>query len=273
MARSALLSFLIAAAMLLAPHSAFIIGMIFMGSSILTLGLSIGLVSLRVPVGALPCPRASVVWRTLKDGFPFGLQVILATLYYQVDTMIVAEMLDVGMVGYYQASARLVLAVLPFAMLFINTFYPRLAGSYNSKTGDVECRSATAMMGILTVFGLVGTMVLGLFARFWILTIYGPKMLSSVAVLQILSLVLLIRSVAGGLGIVLIARRRQVVLVWAAGVATVVNVALNVLFIPRAGILACAWVNVFTNCIMLCIYAAALLVVKPATAVQVGHNA
>ena len=201
-------------------------------------------------------PELVAVCRLLVVGFPFALQAFLGLAYFQLGTLILGALTTSTEVGYYQSSMQIVLAAMLLPLAIVQAYYPRLAKAFS--TGDTNgMRLMRQMMSVLTTLGFCLTAMFGLGAPFLITLLYGTKMQPGIIVLQILSLVFIVRSAASGLGISLIALGWQKVQVLAGFVATVGGLLLNLLLIPRYGFVATAWVNLATNLAVLGIYAVA----------------
>jgi O-antigen/teichoic acid export membrane protein len=197
----------------------------------------------------------SVAWRLTRSAFPFALQTILGTIYFQSDTIIISELLDTINVGYYQAGGRLVTSFMRVANVLMSAFYPRvaqsLAGSIEGKVNLSVSRLFMHFMlsvgGILTLFFFGG-------AKSIILVLYGEKMAPAIPVLRVLGLVFVVRFVAGGYGLILISCHRQIIQLLGAIIAVITNITLNLVLVPRYGVVAAAWANTLTNIVVLGIY-------------------
>jgi O-antigen/teichoic acid export membrane protein len=251
---SLLLIFFLAGAYFVFPRTSMTVGLCMLLSNALEFGAALLLVKPMMQTETGILPSHTIVRDLLKFGLPFALNLILATLYFQIDTLIVGQILNLEEVGFYQAAIRLVMATIPVAMILINAFYPRLVRAYDPEARKFITSDHQKMLAALLVLGIAGAILFNILAQPIINLIYGPKMLASVPILQIFALVLVFRFMAGGYAVLLIARGQQIVLVWAAGSATVVNVVLNLVLIPRFGIAGSAWVNVITNLLILLIY-------------------
>ena len=215
-------------------------------------------------------PDRKVVQYLFRTGFPFALQLILGTLYFQVDTLIVGKLLNMEAVGYYQVAVRLVTAALPVSVILTSVFLPRLARAYNPKIRSFSSSDPLRMIGVLIILGISSTIFFLISAKPIITILYGSKMLASVPILRIFALVLIFRFVASGYGLLLIASQRQAITAWTAGIATVVNVFLNFVFVPQFGIAASAWSNVLTNFLILLIYLVAYYGKSPK--ISIGYS-
>jgi O-antigen/teichoic acid export membrane protein len=177
-------------------------------------------------------------------GLPFALQAILGTAYFQTDTLVLGAVRNSTEVAYYQSAMQIVTGLMLVSTAVIQAYYPRIAHQF-SVPGTAAMVSVKQMLRVLGGVGLCLMILTGLGAPLLLTLLYGPTMKPGIQVLQILSLVFLVRSIAGGLGITLMSTGYQRVLALAG---------LNLLFVPRNGYMAAAWVSLSTNLIILGIY-------------------
>ncbi len=194
-------------------------------------------------------------WYATVQAFPFAVQTILGLLYFQVDTVIMGEILPTSQMAYYQASMRLILAVMLLPSILISVFYPRVARELTQiKNKEGLLRDSRLLLETLGAVGSLLTIGFLITAPHIIYVVYGPHMAASTKILQVLSLILVVRMVTGGLGLILIAGHKQHIQILGATVAIVVNIGLNLVLLPRYGVVSAAWVNLFTNWIVFVVY-------------------
>jgi O-antigen/teichoic acid export membrane protein len=196
-----------------------------------------------------------VVWKIVVQAFPFALQAILGRLYFQVDTIIIGELLDATQAGYYQAGMRLLTAFMLIPSILMSAFYPRIAQSFaGSINEEIDFSTSRLLIYFLAFSGSILTIVFSLGASPIIMILYTAKMSPAIPVLRVLSLVFVVRFVAGGYGLILISSRHQRIQLIGAAIALVVNVGLNLFLVPRYGFIAAAWTSVITNVVVLAVY-------------------
>lgn len=194
----------------------------------------------------------AIIWALFVKGLPFGLQAMLGTAYFQLDVIVLGALKNSTEVGFYQSSMQLISAMMLFPNAITNAYYPRLAEAFlSSERGLLLMRQ---MMKVLIICGLCFTAVFGLGAPLIITIFYGAKMSPSIQAMRILSMLFLIRSAAGGIGMSLMAIRQQKITAWASLAALITNLSLNLWLIPTGGFVAVAWINLFTNFLIWTIY-------------------
>jgi len=200
-------------------------------------------------------PTLSQMWKMVEQAFPFAVHSIAGALYFQIDTLLVAEMATPASIGYYQASMRLITPLMALPILLISAFFPRVASEFADELRVAQNgRTGHMLMHILGISGVLITMFMGIGAPVIITLVYGVKMSPAIPILQVLSLVVLVRFVASGYGLILISSGRQSVQAVSAVIALFINIALNVFLIPCFDAIGAAFTSVITNLVILTIY-------------------
>jgi O-antigen/teichoic acid export membrane protein len=197
----------------------------------------------------------SIAWVLTGQSLPFAIQTILGNLFFQIDTVFIGAILDSTNVGYYQVSMRFLLGVMMIPTTLMNAFYPTIARSFSStnlKSADLSI--SRLLIHLLLLIGSFLTIVFLFGASPLILLLYGKKMVPAIPILRVLSLIIIVRFVASGYGLILVSARYQKIQLYGATIALTVNICLNLFFLPRLGIISSAWASWATNFIILCIY-------------------
>lgn len=199
-------------------------------------------------------PNLSAVWELFVTGFPFGIQSVLGHAYFRLDVIVLGALRSSAEVGFYQSPMQLVSAVMLIPLAITRAYYPKLAKMFlgMDAKGLLLMRQ---MMRILLVSGLCLALLFGLGASFIITIVYSTKMEPSIPAMRILSLLFILRFVAAGLGISLMAMGLQKIAALADFVALIGSLGLGFWLIPKGGFITAAWVNVLMNCCILCICA------------------
>ncbi len=189
---------------------------------------------------------ARVSIKVLKRMLAFGVPTIFTLLSMQVinisDRYVLLYAVGKQAVGFYYPVYMLGMVAI---MVFINSF--RLAWQPFFLAEKESAEAPRLFSRVTTYYALfIGMVLLGLtLFRDWIFTFYAPEYPSSLA--NLMPLVAL-GHIFYGLYIIMLAgiyiRDKTWVLPVAAAVAAVVNVALNLLLIPRYGIPGAVWATV-----------------------------
>ena len=201
-------------------------------------------------------PMIEIDWEfwkaTIKKALPFGLTGIVVTIYYQIDTVMLSLMVPNAneAVGWYNASYRLVLALLFIPSAYYLSVFPIMSRFYkNSKNSlkFIHDRSFKYATMIAIPIG-VGTTLL---ASRIILLIFGSEYHPSIIALQILIWSSVFIFVNGTYSTLLNSTNKQFNVTKIAVIGMIVNVSLNFIFIPIYSYVGASITTVFTEFVAL----------------------
>jgi len=172
-------------------------------------------------------------WRWLiKEGVPFWASTAFVVILNDTDKVMLSLMVGDEAVGFYSAAYRTVFALNFIPVMFISAMYPvtsRLYVTSKSHLIDVSERSFKYVL----IAGLFLVVMLNYFSDFIMLTVFGGEYLPSSAPLKILAwsqLFLYLNIVHGNL---FKSANRQIVKTYQTFFAAVLNILLNLAFIPQ----------------------------------------
>jgi O-antigen/teichoic acid export membrane protein len=193
-------------------------------------------------------PTFSTVRWAMCETLPYAASELLASTLMRADVMIVAFLLTETEVGQYSPAVGIVNAafLVPAAVYMVIT--PVLSNLFLTDMRQGWLTAKRSLL-LLVVMGVAITVAMYLLAG-PATTLLGQSFSGSRQVLQILSIILFVHSLSFGLAAIIIAAnlqaRRTVVQV----VAVLVNILLNLLVVPRAGITGAAGVYVITELVL-----------------------
>ncbi len=208
-----------------------------------------GLISCPISQRLLPDTKkaANINFKKLKKLFwaalPLGAQLVLFTSYDQaVDSFIIKNYLGANEVGLYGLAYK-IYANLTLPAYYLNsTILPIL-----SKNNSESKRSFKTALG-LTIIGLIFLIPLTIvFSNRAVNLIAGSQFQTSGYILKILAISLIFAYLNHLTGFLLIAKNKQVDSLKIALFALGWNLVLNIIFVPRFGIAAAAWITVSTE--------------------------
>lgn len=174
--------------------------------------------------------------RLITSSFPLGLMLLFNLVYFHADTIILSFFrpnLDVGVYGFSYKIFEFIVALPTF---FANSIYPvLLEHEQNEGVFYEHVKSYSLVLFGISIIALVGTF---LFAP--IITTVNPGLSQSVLPLRILSVSFPIFFLTGILQWVLIIKGKKVGLLFIYLFSMLVNVVLNLTFIPKFGYIAAA---------------------------------
>lgn len=177
---------------------------------------------------------------------PFAAIFTFGMLYFRQDVLVVGALRSETETGLYGVAATLYAISLLGPTSVMAALFPRLAAAYASAPSAY--REATVLsMKLLSVGGVLATLVLLLVAAPLVRLLYGAEFEGAVPVLRLLFGILPLHGVNAVIGQALQAAhfQRQILAMTAAAVA--VNLAALLVLVPRIGIEGGAWALLLTS--------------------------
>lgn len=193
--------------------------------------------------------------KLLKDSIKFGfiamVSLLMTTLNYKVDVLILKLFTDYSQIGLYSIGV-----LLAEQAWLISDAFKEVLFSKSAKKDNIEeillCIKVNIVLTILMILAII------IFGQEFIIILFGKEFADSYMVTVILF--------AGTLGMVLfkliypifIANGKQIICLWVLTASVVINVALNFLLIPKFGITGSAFASVISynacGCLFLMIF-------------------
>lgn len=263
----------ICSAMAVNAHSGYLIaagqlvGAIFAtAASIVAISLGLGFVPVVISQGSAAIVTAITlvlivrppVWPTfarhkpravLLDSWPVGAVNLINILYVSADVLLLSLLGTHAEVGAYGVAYRVVALLISLPSLFMINLQPQLVRSSN----DHE-RFRAIVDRALEVSRVAAVAVAVLFVRFGhdvAFLLGGQRFRQSGALVSILVVGVAISFQSGVIGPALLALGRQRLLLYSQSAAAAVNIAINVVVIPRYGALGAAWAFVASETVVL----------------------
>lgn len=194
-----------------------------------------------------PITMTPALWpKLIRAGLPFGMITLSLTIAFGIDTVILARFHPPEDVGWYNAAYRLSTSLLFIFTAFSTAIVPTLAKAFVTEPGTVErwyYRSTKVILLISVPMAMGGMLV----ADPLIHLLYGEQYAPAVQVFQIIVWdvpLLMFASLCGNMTTI-IGQEHAAARIYFIG--AVANVVLNLLLIPRFGILGAAVVTVVTD--------------------------
>jgi O-antigen/teichoic acid export membrane protein len=173
---------------------------------------------------------------TLEFGAKSYLQTLAAHLHYRIDVYLIAYFLSPSEVAFYSIAVNMTNPILHIPDAIGTVIYPKLAGS-----SEVDAHSRTAVTCRHTLFATILATIFYAGVGSQALTIlygdrYAPAILPMLLMLPGIIMISLYQILTRNFT----SRNRQQVNIVAAGLALGVNLTLNLLLIPRLGIVGAA---------------------------------
>ncbi|MDX6472618.1 MAG: hypothetical protein QOK22_1434, partial [Gaiellaceae bacterium] len=225
-----------------------------LGAGVAAAGLNAGLVALacRNIVGIVRPQVDRDAWRRLLvEALPLGIALILNTIYFRVDAILLSVLRGSEDTGIYGVAYRFLEVSTGFTNLLVMSLFPLLAAAAHShdtaRVQDVAQRG----LDVLVLAGIPLVVATVVVAPTLVRLAAGSAFGSAVGPLRIVIVAAALMPVNGLLGYLLIALRRERDALWLNVVALGVNVGLNLALIPRFGVTAAAWIATSSELVIL----------------------
>ena len=184
------------------------------------------------------------LWRKLiKAAVPFGVAVVMYTILWRADTLILAVVQGDGAVGIYQIARRFIDISAALSGVIIVSLFPVFSAIYMSDHKKTEAVFQKAFVYVTTISFLIAIFFI-LTAEDLVTIIAGGGFEDSALTLQILSLSIPPYFITALASAALIAANRQVIPMGYAILGTAVNVVLNLLLVGQYSYFGVAWATV-----------------------------
>ena len=186
-------------------------------------------------------------WRaTFTEAFPFGIAMTFMVIFYWIDSVMLSLMKGNTVVGYYNASYRIVLALQFIPNSFITAIYPVMSKYYETSRNSLEASFVNSFTYLL-ILGVpigFGTTIL---AKPIISLIYGIDYTLSVPALQILIWSMVFIFMSQPFGNLFNCVNRQAVVSKTTGICVGLNIILNIILIPKYSLIGASIATLITE--------------------------
>jgi len=171
---------------------------------------------------------------TLAKGFPYAVHLFVGTLFLQVDTLVIQQVMGAEAVGLYQGGMRLLFGALLVGDALHNVFFASLARVAHDSVA--LGRLATQMTRHFVALGVVGFGVLLGSGQLIVSVLFAERFASLADLVPLFGLLVLVRYSGLAYGAVLTLAERQSVRMLAVIGVLALNLVLDVVLIPRIGL-------------------------------------
>ena len=191
------------------------------------------------------------LWKkTLKQSLPMGFSLILIQIYYNLDTIMLGFIKGEKEVGWYNAAYKIILLFIGFASLFGNALFPVLS-RYYKESRDKLRTIITESSRITLFFGIPISVGICFLSKEIMQIVYGSMYLKGAVALQILVWSVFTIYFNAPFGFLLLATERQKKYMYAVGLGALVNLILNLILIPRYGLMGASISTIICEIIVL----------------------
>lgn len=229
------------------------IALIFLLEPVLNLFVSIPLLRRHMGLRFVPAFDPAFCWNLVREATPFALALMLGLVYFRTDVVMLSAMKGSQYVGWYSAGYRLLEGLVYVPAAFVNTVYPTFSRLKTSS--ELQLRTAVARSWEFVVaFSLPVAIALTLTSDRLVPLLFGEEFRETVGVLRWIGPTLFFLFINNLLGMVLGAVDRQAIQFYASLAGVAVNVALNLVLIPRHAHLGAAQATFVTQVFLLAFF-------------------
>jgi O-antigen/teichoic acid export membrane protein len=181
---------------------------------------------------------------------PLGLTLIFSQINWMADVFLLRSLASAEAVGIYRLGYKVFENILPIPIFFVNALYPVMLADYHQGLSFLVARMKKSL-GLLIAAAVVLAGLGFAFAPLVISILGGAEFSASVIVMRLLVLSLPIFFVTAPLQwfLITVGKERVLPLIYAA--AAVLNVGLNIAFIPRYSYFASIWATIGAELVIL----------------------
>jgi len=191
--------------------------------------------------------------KSLKIALPYGIHAILATLYFQIDTVLLSYFKGDVEVGYYQAAMRILMATMIVYEVIVSAFFPVIAASIKNDKEKFD-KYALFLNKVVIYIGLVFGTGIFMFSKPVISLLYGEQYQHSIIIMQVLAVVIFLRFLGAGYGLFMTVAEGQKFRAIGVSISVIVSVVFNIILIPKYGAIGAAIASLITHMVLNSIY-------------------
>jgi len=186
------------------------------------------------------------VFSMLRECWPFALAAVFVKMISYTDTVVLGLYYPKEVLGFYSIPYKLTYSFQFIPLALIATLYPAMSHLYNKKSPDLGPVFMESLRILVIASAAIGFGIASI-ASVLVPLMYGPAYTPAIAVSQVLPLVLIILFAQYPIGALLNGSNHQRFQTAAMGVGMVANVVMNLLLVPRWGMMGAAVASLVAN--------------------------
>lgn len=198
---------------------------------------------------AISFPR---IWNLFLASAPLGITLVFNLVYFRVDSIVLTLTRSTAEVGIYGLAYKVFELFLVFPTFFMNSVYPimvRTGG--NSEHADKKKFAQLITRSALLLGGLSILATIAFWIAAPIIAWIRSDFATGIAASRVLALGLPFFFLSSLAMWILIAKKKQILLLKIYGISMIINILLDVIFIPTYGYMAAAWITGISEAIVL----------------------
>lgn len=195
----------------------------------------------------------AIIKQLVKISFPIGLTLVIASLYFKIDTIILSLFKDSSDVGIYTLSYKALENILVVWSFYMASFYPEIARLEHSNKSKVDRLFRSSVM-LAIISGILLLIISYTLAPLIIIILGGEDFKSSIDTFRILSMSLPFFFLSNIFYFYFIVKNKKKIVFIALCLSLLVNVILNVILVPRASYIGTSISTVITEIFLVLAY-------------------
>lgn len=184
----------------------------------------------------------------------FGLNLLFTNLVFQQDTLLISFFLGNKAVGIYQAVFKLIVLPLIIPEILNFSLLPVLS-RYFENDYSKAMKLSYLMNKILYITAFPIALIFYLYPAEIVHLLYGKiRYDESIPILKIFAFNIFIRFVFETFGLMLTTSNRQIIRMYTVIAASIISIVLNIVFLPKYGVIAAAYISLITITFIFSIY-------------------
>lgn len=238
------------------------IGYVFIAASLLTLLYCLLVMRVRSSFkgDTFFAAKTGIGWGSIKailrDALPFGIVVICASLYYSVDSIVISYTQGDAPLGYYGAAYKIMQALLFLPAMWGVSVFPVMVTLHASARSSLVF-GVERSVKYLSIIALPAAVALTILAARVIQVTFGIEYSQSAIALQILAWAMAPLYLSVCFAVFLQSTNNQGLYTKILAFCTILNILLNIIFVPAFSFLAASIILLLTSLmllVILCIY-------------------
>ncbi len=187
----------------------------------------------------------------LQQSFPLMLSAAAVIIYQRIDQVMIGNMIDMESVGQFSVAAKFVEIVLFVPMMISQTITPMLVKlrDVNEKEYKIKIQF---FQNVTVWFTFIISCIVSFLSYWIVLYSFGEKYLLAVPILQIMIFKSVGMALAYTSGQIIIIEKKQKNVIYRNLLGCIVCIGLNLFFIPKYGIIACAYISIVATFVSGC---------------------
>lgn len=222
------------------------IALVFLLEPLLNVALSIPILSREFGVRFRPAFRPSTYVLLIREAAPFVLTLAVGIAFFRIDVVMLSAMQGARQVGWYSAGYRLLEGLVYLPAALISTLFPVISKLKSSSDANLVPAVSRAWEFMISL-ALPTAVTLILLSDGIVSLLFGDQFLETVPVLRLIGAALFFVFINNLLGTVLGAVDRQFAHFYCSLAGLAVNVAINLLWIPRYAHIGAAGATLLTQ--------------------------